>query len=187
MAENAATGDEEAFTEIVRRYSPRVFRVASRFFSSYALVEEAAQETFLKTFACIGSYEARGSLEGWISRIAATTCINLLRSAKRQPQLVAADLNEDENVWLEAVTYYASAANHRQEEEKIAAADLLDRVFRAMPPEDALVLQMIDGDGETIRDAADLLNWSESKVKIRAFRARRRFREIVQKLLPAID
>lgn len=184
LAEIDALDDEAAFAEIVRRYSPRVFRVASRFFSRYDLVEEAAAEIFLKAFAQIGRYEARGSLEGWLTRIAVTTCINLTRSAKRQPELLTADLTEDENAWLEAKTYHAAGGNHRQEEQKYIAADLLNRVLNALPPEDALVLQMIDGDSETVRDVAALLDWSKSRVKIKAFRARKRFREIVRELLP---
>ncbi|MCY7375675.1 MAG: RNA polymerase sigma factor [Pyrinomonadaceae bacterium] len=187
LAEKAANNDEAAFAEIVRRHSPRIFRVAARFFSRYSLVEEAAQEIFLKVFTQIGNFEARGSLEGWLTRIAVTTCINLTRSAKRQPELIISDLTEDENAWLEEKFHHASATDHRQEEEKFIAADLLNRVLNVLPPEDRLILQMIDGEGESIRDVAKLLNWSESKVKIKAFRARKRFRETIQKLSPPAD
>lgn len=187
LAEKAAQNDEAAFAEIVRRYSPRVFRVAARFFSRYSLVEEAAQEIFLKAFLQIKNFEARGSLEGWMTRIAVTVCINLTRSAGRQPELITSDLTEDENAWLEEKIYRDSAINHRQEEQKFIAADLLNRVLKVLPPEDALVLQMIDGEGESVRDVAGLLDWSESKVKIKAFRARKRFRETIRKLLPAAD
>lgn len=187
LAAQAAHGVEAAFVEIVRRYSPRVFRVASRFFSQYSVVEEAAQEIFLKAFVQIGNYEARGSLEGWLTRIAVTTCINLTRAANRQPELIVANLTEDENAWLEEKTYHASAVRHRREEQKYIAADLLARVLSRMPPEDALILQLVDGDGESIRAVAELMNWSESKVKIKAFRARKKCREIISKLLPSAD
>lgn len=183
LAAKAAEDDENAFAEIVRRFSPRVFRVASRFFFRHDLVEEAAQEIFLKTFVQIKNYEARGSLEGWLTRIAVTTCINLKRTAKRQPELTATDLTENENVWLEDKIYHASAANHRQEEEKFIAADLLGRILDSLPAEDALVVQMIDGDGESIKNVAALMRWSESKVKIKAFRARKKIRETMQKLI----
>lgn len=184
LAEKAAQNDEAAFAEIVRRYSPRVFRVASRFFSRHSLIEEAAQEIFLKAFVQIKNYEARGSLEGWMTRVAATTCINLTRSAKRQPELTVSDLTDDENAWLEEKFYRASAENYQDEERKLIAADLLKRILEVLPPEDAFVLQMIDGDGESIKTVAEMLNWSESKVKIRVFRARKKFRETMQKLLP---
>src|SRR6185295_17431382 len=101
LAQKAQGGDESAFAEIVRRYSPRVFSVANRFFRQRALVEEAAQEVFLKAFTQLDSYEGRGSMEGWLTRIATNTCLNMLRSAKRRPELSVADLTEDETTWLE--------------------------------------------------------------------------------------
>ena len=186
LAAKASNGDEAAFAEVVRRYSPRVFRVAARFFPSYSLVEEAAQEVFLKAFVQIGKYEARGSLEGWMTRIAVTTCINLPRSnkGKRQTEFSISDLNSDEADWLEEKIYNASAINHRQEEEKLIAADLVKRILAVLPPEDALVLTLMDGEGESVKDVAQMTGWSEAKIKTKAFRARKRIREILLKLLP---
>ena len=60
----AQEGDESAFAEIMHRYSPRVFRVASRFFRQRSLVEDAAQEVFLKAFRELRSFAGRGSMEG---------------------------------------------------------------------------------------------------------------------------
>ena len=54
LARSARKGEESAFEEIMRRYSPRVFRFASKFFRQRSLVEEAAQEVFLKAFTELG-------------------------------------------------------------------------------------------------------------------------------------
>jgi RNA polymerase sigma-70 factor (ECF subfamily) len=89
LARQARTEDEGAFAEIVRRFSPRIFHVAHRFFRDRSHAEEAAQETFLKAFAQLKSFEGRGSMEGWLTRIATNTCLNLLRSAKRRPEVVS--------------------------------------------------------------------------------------------------
>ena len=83
LARFARDGDESAFEEIMRRYSPRVFRFASRFFRERSLVEDAAQEVFLKAFTELDSFEGRGSMEGWLTRITTNTCLNMLRSSKR--------------------------------------------------------------------------------------------------------
>ncbi len=187
LAQASVKGDESAFGEIVRRYSPRVFSFSSRFFRRYDLVEEAAQEVFLKAFTQLKNYEGRGSLEGWLTRITVTTCINILRSTKPQNELMAADLSEDETAWLENNMSNAAAINHRNEENKLIAADLVNRVLETLPPEDALVLQMIEGEGASIKEVSAAMGWSESKVKIKAFRARKRMREAVQKLLDAKD
>ena len=109
LAGRSARGDDDAFAEIVRRYGPRVFRVVSRFFRQRDRAEEAAQEVFLKAFTQLDAYEGRGSMEGWLTRIATTTCLNLLRSAKRRPELTLSDLTADEGAWLETHTAGASS------------------------------------------------------------------------------
>jgi len=182
LARQAQAGDESAFAEIVRRYSPRVFSVASRFFRQRSLVEEAAQEVFLKAFTQLGSFEGRGSLEGWLTRIATNTCLNMVRSSKRRPEFTVSDLTDDEQNWLEQQT--ASDEHERRSvEDNLVAADLADRLLTVLPPEDQQALLMIDGEDASIKEVAEATGWSESKVKIRAFRARRKLREAMEKLL----
>ena len=167
----------------MRRYGPRVFRVASRFFRRRSLAEEAAQEIFLKAFSELGSYAARGSMEGWLTRIATNTCLNLLRSSKRRPESTVSDLTEDESAWLDRHMVAAASERHESSERSLAAADLAGRVLQGLTPADQLVLTMIDGEEASVKEVAQVTGWSESKVKVQAFRARRRMREAVEKLL----
>jgi RNA polymerase sigma-70 factor, ECF subfamily len=183
LAQLARRGDEWAFAEIVRRYSPRVFRFASRFFRQRSVVEEAAQEVFLKAFTQLGSFEGRGSMEGWLTRITTNTCLNMLRSAKRRPELTSSDLNDDGNSRLENKLAGAAAERFRSEERSFVAADLADRVLGSLSPDDRLVLTLVDGEEASIKEVAEMTGWSESKVKVQAFRARQRMRAAVEKLL----
>jgi len=183
LARLAREGDESAFEEIMRRYSPRVFRFASKFFRQRSLVEEAAQEVFLQAFTQLGSYEGRGSMEGWLTRITTNTCLNLLRSSKRSPELTVSDLTEDETNWLDNKLSDAARERHQSSERSLVAADLAGRVLQTLAPDDQLVLTLIDGEDASVKDVVKLTGWSESKVKVQAFRARRRMREAVEKLL----
>jgi RNA polymerase sigma-70 factor (ECF subfamily) len=182
LARQAQGGDESAFAEIVRRYSPRVFSVASRFFRQRSLVEEAAQEVFLKAYTQLGSFEGRGSIEGWLTRIATNTCLNMIRGAKRRPELSVSDLSEDEHGWLEQQSS-SDGREQRSIENSLVATDLADRLLAVLPPEDQQALLMIDGEDASIKEVAAATGWSESKVKVRAFRARRKLREAMEKLL----
>jgi RNA polymerase sigma-70 factor, ECF subfamily len=146
-------------------------------------VEEAAQEVFLKAFTQLDSYEGRGSLEGWLTRIATNTCLNILRGAKRRPEQTLSELTDNENEWLEEKLMNVASEKQRSVEQDLIAADLADRVLGVLSPEDRLALTMIDGDDASIKEVAELTGWSESKVKVRAFRARRRVRETMEKLL----
>jgi len=183
LAHRARDGDESAFAEIMRRYSPRVFYVASRFFRERTLVEDAAQEVFLKAFTQLESFEGRGSLEGWLTRIATNTCLNMIRGSKRRPELTISDLTEDESNWLDDKLANVATERYRSSERSMVAADLADRVLRTLSPDDQLVLTLMDGEELSVNDVVKLTGWSESKVKVTAFRARRRMREAVEKLL----
>ncbi|HNQ14066.1 MAG TPA: sigma-70 family RNA polymerase sigma factor [Pyrinomonadaceae bacterium] len=187
LARQAAGGDESAFAEIVKRFSPRVFSYSARFFKRHSLVEEAAQEVFLKAYTQLANYEGRGSLEGWLTRITVTTCINILRSTKPQSELTVSELSDDESEWLEERLMNAASLDHQTHEDKLIAADLVWRVLETLPPDESFLIQMLEGEGATVKEVARMTGWSEAKIKTKAFRVRRRMRESIQKLLNAKD
>jgi RNA polymerase sigma-70 factor (ECF subfamily) len=143
-------------------------------------VEEAAQEVFLKAYTQLGSYEGRGSLEGWLTRIATNTCLNILRGSKRRPEMTVSDLTEEEDKWLEQRMVDSEQPSV---ENTLVAADLADRLLSVLSPEDQQALLMIDGEQASIKEVAEATGWSESKVKVRAFRARKKIREAMERLL----
>ena len=183
LARLARDGDDSAFAEIVRRYSPRVFSFASRFFRQRNQVEDAAQEVFLKAFTELGSFEGRGSMEGWLTRITTNTCLNILRSLKRRPELRSSDLDEGEQEWLDHKMATIAGERHRSDEHGLIAADLAARVLSTLPADDQIVLTMMDGQDASVKEIVEATGWSESKVKVKAFRARKKMREAVEKLL----
>lgn len=136
----------------------------------------------MKAFAQLKSFEGRGSMEGWLTRIATNTCLNILRTARRRPELVTSDLSDDETAWLEQVSS-SSGAQSLNAEQKIIATDLAEKVLETLAPEDRLALTMMDGEGASVNEVAQVTGWSESKVKVRAFRARKKAREVMEKLL----
>jgi RNA polymerase sigma-70 factor (ECF subfamily) len=182
LARQAGSGDELAFEEIVRRYGPRVFRIAGRFFRQRSAVEEISQEVFLRAYTQLGTYEGRGSFEGWISRIATNTCLNELRKAKRHPEFYAADLTDDEHNWLETRVAGRSLSDDYFER-GIIASDLAEKVLATIVPEDRMVLMLLDGDELPVKEVSEITGWSHSKVKIRAMRARRKVRKTVDRLI----
>ena len=141
----------------------------------------------MKAFTQLGSYEGRGSMEGWLTRIATNTCLNILRAAKRRTELTVSDLTEDENNWLDEKLSDVSSELHRAAERQLVAADLADRLLETLSPEDRMTLTLIDGEDASVKEVAEMTGWSESKVKVRAFRARKRVREAMEKLLRRRD
>lgn len=137
----------------------------------------------MKAFTQLKSFEGRGSLEGWLTRIATNTCLNMIRASKRRPEMTAADLNQEQTDWLYENLSHLAGETHRSAENRLVAADLADRLLAGLSPDDRLAVTMIDGEGASVKEVAESTGWSESKVKVRAFRARKRLREAMGKLL----
>ena len=96
------------------------------------------------------------------------------------------DLTDDEQQWLEQQSA-SITSEERSIVNDLVAADLADRLLSVLPPEDQQALLMIDGEDASIKEVAEATGWSESKVKVRAFRARRKLREAMEKLLKHKD
>ena len=124
-------------------------------------------------------------MEGWLTRIATNTCLNILRSAKRRPELTVSDLTDDENNWVDEKLSAAGSELHGGAEHRLAAADLAERLLGTLSPEDRMTLTLIDGEDASVKEVAEMTGWSESKVKVRAFRARKKAREAMETLLGA--
>ena len=119
-------------------------------------------------------------MEGWLTRITTNTCLNMLRGSKRRPELTVSDLSDEEDHWLEG---QLSDPKQHSVEDNLVAADLADRLLSVLSPEDQQALIMMDGEQASVKEVAEATGWSESKVKVRAFRARKKVREAMERLV----
>jgi RNA polymerase sigma-70 factor (ECF subfamily) len=165
----------------VRRHSPRVFAICSRFLRQREQVEDTAQEVFLKAYTQLSSYKGEGSFEGWLSRIATNTCINTLRSLKRRQEYTITDLSDSESDYFESAL--TNATEQRSVEQNLLAADLAEKLLQGLPPDDRAVLMFLDGDDLSVKEISKMTGWSESKIKVKAMRARRKMRQALEHLL----
>src|SRR5881397_311747 len=79
----AKAGDKDGFRLLVERHSRSVFRLAYRITGNEQDAEDVVQETFLRAYKQLESFESRASFGTWIYRIAANYSLDLVRSRKR--------------------------------------------------------------------------------------------------------
>jgi len=82
-------GDKRAFAALVDAYSPRLYRLALRMLGDPLEAEDVLQDTFLKAFRNLQSFEGRSKMGTWLYRIASNEA--LMRLRKRQPTIVSMD------------------------------------------------------------------------------------------------
>jgi RNA polymerase sigma-70 factor (ECF subfamily) len=154
-------GDERAFAALVRRHQSRVFALAGRFFRRREDVEDVAQETFLAAWRRLGTYEARAPFEHWITRVCLRRCYARVAAERRR----------------EAPLPPRDPVGPRHD--PTAALDI-ERLLARLGPSDRFVLLLLDGEGWSVKEIAERIGWTVANVKVRAFRARRRLRRVLE-------
>ena len=171
--------DQAAARELVDHLYPQVFRIVRSRLPRRVAVEDLMQDIFLKMFSRLEQYQGKLPFTHWVSRIAVTTCIDQLRRQQRRPEFRMADLSENEALVINQVT---ADDNYRAPDDAFAARELVEKLFAQLKPQDQLVLRLLDLEQKTIMEISAFTGWSGSLVKVRAFRARRKLRELFQKL-----
>jgi RNA polymerase sigma-70 factor (ECF subfamily) len=183
LVSEVRAGQDDAFEELFRRHRRRVALIASRFFRRREQIEEVVQESFTKAFFALGEFSNRQaeSFGAWLARIAFNVCYDELRRLKRRPESSLSELDEDEAARLRERSRAASDA--RGVESDAVSRELAAKLLARLSPEDRLVLVMLDVEGLSTAEIAEVLNWSVSKVKVRAHRARAHLRRVLKRFV----
>jgi RNA polymerase sigma-70 factor, ECF subfamily len=161
----AQRGDESAWRALIERYQRPVFALLSRMLSPVArrdLVEDLAQETFLRAFRALASFDraASGRLSSWLLTIAMRLALDELRR-RRAPQEP-----------LQPVHFQAAAAGP---DHRLLAASLT-RAVEALSPDHRAVILLREVHGLDYEEIAAALAISVGTVRSRLSRARAELR-----------
>jgi RNA polymerase sigma factor (sigma-70 family) len=177
--ERVIARDQTASRELVERLQPLVRRIVRAHRPWRMAEEDLCQEVFMSVFSSLRQYRGSVPFEHWVSRIAVNTCIDHLRRHRSRPELRWADLDADEARALEVLREGSEEGPDRS----ATLHDLLGRMMESLPPEDRLIIQLTSIEERPVKEVSALTGWSVPTVKIRAFRARRRMRRILDRLL----
>lgn len=169
LVRRCASGDAAALEVLYRRYVDRVWRYGKFRTRSSDAAAEIVQETFLRVARSAKQFEGRSSFGTWLFAIARSVTIQYQRRQRREissPEGTVFRLN----VGVEPGTEGVEGETRDRVRTAIGALPGAQR--------DAVVLCELLG--LSIREAAEVLSWGESRVKVTLFRARRRLRELLK-------
>jgi RNA polymerase sigma-70 factor (ECF subfamily) len=181
LVEIVLAGDETAFEQIFERHKRLVAFVASRYFQRPEQIEEIIQISFTKVYFELKKFRGEHdlSLASWLGRIATNVCLDALRKQKRKPENLLCELSDAESEILLADT----SPNEKTAEKSLVERDLAAKLLAHLKAEDRAILQMLDAEEMSVNEVAEVTGWSNSKIKVRAFRARNALRKILRKFL----
>jgi RNA polymerase sigma-70 factor (ECF subfamily) len=177
----AGAGDEAAFEQLFERHRRQVARIAGRFFPQREQIEEIIQDSFTKAYFALSTYHGthEASFRAWLTQIAVNTCYDHLRRARRRPEHTVEEFNDHE---AHEFTGQLRAAGS-DVEGALVSRDLAVKLLARLSAEDRLVLTLLDVEGFSVAEIAKMTQWTVSKVKVRAHRARAHLRRVVQRFL----
>lgn len=164
--------DQDAARSLVEYLYPTVVSIVRRNLPRRAAEEDLAQEIFLKMFEKLDQYRGEVPLIHWVSRIAVNRCLNAIRAQKARPEWRMADLSEEQEAALDAVTSNPTDAPHPAH--LIGARELVEKLLETLSPEDRLIIRMLEIEERSLAEVQEATGWSATYIRVRAFRARKK-------------
>ena len=157
-------GDRDAKRHLFETEGETVWRVAYRLSGDGDIADDVTQETFLRAFRMIGTYGGRGSLRGWLCRIALNVYRDERRTARRRSSLLAARGAELSEASPEVGTSSEPASP-------------VVRVLDGLPEKYRVVIVMHDLEGLTHDEIGEALGIAQGSSRARLSRARSMVRQ----------
>lgn len=169
LASMASAGDDAAFTTLVTRFQPAVFRWALTFARDPDEAEDIAQEVFVRTHRQIGDYRSDGPLEAWLYGITRRAALQMTRKGKRRARLALSPAAQP------AREVYTTDPGGRVDRER--AATVIRELFAGLPRRQREIFDLVDLQGLSPAEVAERTGMKPVSVRANLFKARRAIRE----------
>ena len=186
LVERVKLGDVRAFEMLVVKYQRRVERLIGRMVRDVDLVQDIAQETFIRAYRALPQFRGDSAFYTWLYRIAVNTAKKALMDMKRDPLVTESSLRTDEegeessraeNELSDGETPEALLAS-----KEIAAA--VNSAIEALSDDLRQAITLREIEGLSYEEIADAMNCPIGTVRSRIFRARE---AIALRLRPLLD
>jgi RNA polymerase sigma-70 factor, ECF subfamily len=173
----ARTGDSSAFSKLVRPYMRKAYHVALKITGNREDAEDAAQQTLLKAYAHIDQFHGDARFSSWLIRIAINEARMKVRKRRSEDFYLSYDVAPERGM-SPLETLCAGESSHP---EALYSRHEMQRVLReaidGLRSSSRVVVWLLGLQERQTKEAAKILNLSESAVKTRFLRARQQLRE----------
>lgn len=171
----AKSGDPSAFSELVRRYERKIFRLAQNITGNREDAEDVMQEAFLKAYTHLDRFAGDSRFYTWLVRIAVNE--GLMKLRKRRPNEFSLDapVESDEDLMPREIADWGPSPEQRFARTQIT--EILSAAIERLDPDFRIVFVLRDIEELSTEETAQLLGLSIPAVKSRLLRARLRLRQ----------
>ena len=169
--EQTLKGHGDAYSRLVARYQGEIGQWLWRFSRDRTVWEELVQTVFVEAYLHLARFRREAPFLHWLRKIATRVGYHHWQTQARQRKRNVQPLAIDP----------AIAAREQDVSEQQDDAAMLHVLLNELPPRDRLVLTMIHIEERSVAETAELIGWSQVMVKVQAFRARKKLRDLWQR------
>lgn len=186
LVERTLAGDQRAFGLLVLKYQRRIERLVGRMVRDTDLVEDIAQETFIRAYRALAQFRGEAQFYTWLYRIAVNTAKKALVDLRRDPLVSETALRggsdeEDETSSVENELTSAETPETVLAAKEIAAT--VNSAMEALPEELRQAVTLREIEGLSYEEIAEVMDCPIGTVRSRIFRAREAISAKVRPLL----
>lgn len=184
LVERTVAGDQKAFELLVIKYQRRIQRLIGRMVRDVDLVEDIAQETFIRAYRALGQFRGEAQFYTWLYRIAVNTAKKALMDLKRNPTVSENAYKSDDD---DETSRVENELTSPETPEAVLAskeiANIINQAMQDLPEElrEAITLREIEG--LSYEEISEAMNCPIGTVRSRIFRAREAISAKVRPLL----
>ena len=176
LVQRTVAGDQKAFELLVIKYQRRIERLIGRMVRDVDLVEDIAQETFIRAYRALAQFRGEAQFYTWLYRIAVNTAKKALMDLKRDPLVSESALrggggdDDDETSAVENELTSSETPETVLAAKEIAGA--VNSAMEALPEELRQAVTLREIEGLSYEEIAEVMNCPIGTVRSRIFRAR---------------
>jgi RNA polymerase sigma-70 factor (ECF subfamily) len=159
-------GDADAFGELVRRHRDRLWAVAVRTTGDPEDASDALQDAFVSAYRNAASYRGEAAVTTWLHRVVVNACLDRMRRRRARPTV---PLPEEDGE-----TGHRGIADPRDDLDRLELRMEIDHALRKLPDDQRSAIVLVDVEGLSVAEAAEILGIPEGTVKSRCSRGRAR-------------
>ena len=186
LVERAQRGDMQAFEMLVVKYQRRIERLIGRMVRDADLVQDIAQESFIRAYRAIPQFRGDSAFYTWLYRIAVNTAKKALMELKRDPLVTETALasrdEDDETSRVESELSDGETPESVLASKQIAAT--VNNAVQALSEDLRQAITLREIEGFSYEEIAAIMNCPIGTVRSRIFRARE---AIASRLRPLLD
>jgi len=175
LIEQTLAGNQSAYADLVKRHQRFVFTLALRFVKTREDAEEVAQDTFIKAYRSLTSFQQQAKFTTWLYTIVYTTAMTALRKKR-----LDTDSIDDENMYIQLENQGGFDTNNAENKSR---SYYLNQAIAQLLPDDATIITLFYQGEQSLEEIAQTLGMEANTVKVKLFRARQRLKEKLERNL----